>query len=244
MACIWKDAGMPFNPVNDFDEWIDTVNSKHATLIDCDNMGGKNWPLIRGIIPNESHIFGCGRPPTLLKWKNVMPSATYTPVHSGKNQADIQIAITAMQMLSKGIQHFLICSSDNDFKLIVRELKNNGAKVDRYYDKGGLRLEKNDGTIHSMDHMQQDYAPKEANRFETLAMYQSLTQNGALNEWVNLAKVAISFYNIIPKQFVAKISILKRLKSMECVELREIHPSAFEARLTSKPIFRVPAVSQ
>lgn len=223
----------------------------HATLIDCDNIGATYWPLIKSVIPNNSKVLGCGTKHALPKWRGVKPSATFIKVDSGKNQADILISIQAMQLFYEGVRHFLVCSSDADLKLIVKTLQNKGAIVDRLFYERVLRLNQQNGTTrHLWMNEQQDQiihhpnTTEEALRFQTLALYQSLLQNGAMEDWVGISEVGRTFSHLIPKEELKGMSFMQRLKTLDCVELREIRPTIFEARLTGILKLRVPALQQ
>lgn len=103
-----------------------------AVLVDGDNISGKHAAAILARAATHGE-------PTItrvyldtqrgLDWSSAFG---YRVIHAGngKNAADILLALDAMEMLlTKGVQSFVIASSDGDFTHLAMRLRESGAKV-------------------------------------------------------------------------------------------------------------------
>lgn len=103
-----------------------------AVLVDGDNISGKHAAAILGIAAKH------GDPSVVRAYLDAKlasdwhASIGYRLVHagSGKNAADILLALDAMELiLSRGMQCFIIATSDGDFTHLALRLREHGAKV-------------------------------------------------------------------------------------------------------------------
>lgn len=103
-----------------------------AVLVDGDNISGKHAAAILALAKTHGDA-------TITRvyldaqrgqdWSNALG---YRVIHagSGKNAADILLALDAMEMvLTKGVRNFVIASSDGDFTHLALRLRECGAKV-------------------------------------------------------------------------------------------------------------------
>ena len=103
-----------------------------AVLVDGENISAKHAEKIRTIAAGQGvltilRVYGDAQRPS--EWHS---AAGYNVVHSGtgKNAADILLAIEAMELLlSRDIRRFVIVSSDRDFTHVATRLREHGAKV-------------------------------------------------------------------------------------------------------------------
>ncbi|WP_247651374.1 NYN domain-containing protein [Roseovarius autotrophicus] len=103
-----------------------------ALLVDGDNISGKHAASILGIAAKH------GDPSVVRAYLDAKlasdwhASIGYRLVHagSGKNAADILLALDAMELiLSRGMKCFIIATSDGDFTHLAHRLREHGAKV-------------------------------------------------------------------------------------------------------------------
>lgn len=103
-----------------------------AVLVDGDNISGKHAAAILDIAAKH------GDPSVVRAYLDAKlasdwhASIGYRLVHagSGKNAADILLALDAMELiLSRGTQCFIIATSDGDFTHLALRLREHGAKV-------------------------------------------------------------------------------------------------------------------
>lgn len=103
-----------------------------AVLVDGENVSGKHAEEIRKMAALHGdltilRVYGDAQ--RLPIWNG---AAGYRVVHSGtgKNAADILLAIEAMEfLLSRNIRRFVIVSSDGDFTHVATRLREHGANV-------------------------------------------------------------------------------------------------------------------
>lgn len=103
-----------------------------AVLVDGDNVSGKHASSILGIAAKH------GDPSIVRTYLDAKiasdwhVSTGYRLVHagSGKNAADILLALDAMELiLTRGMKCFIIATSDGDFTHLAFRLREHGAKV-------------------------------------------------------------------------------------------------------------------
>lgn len=103
-----------------------------AVLVDGDNISGKHAAAILGIAAKH------GGPSVVRAYLDAQQasdwniSVGYRLVHagSGKNAADILLALDAMELvLSRGVKCFVIATSDGDFTHLALRLRELGAHV-------------------------------------------------------------------------------------------------------------------
>lgn len=103
-----------------------------AVLVDGDNISGKHAAAILGIAAKH------GDPSIVRAYLDAKlasdwhASIGYRLVHAGtgKNAADILLALDAMELiLSRGMHCFIIATSDGDFTHLALRLREHGAKV-------------------------------------------------------------------------------------------------------------------
>lgn len=103
-----------------------------AVLVDGDNISGKHAAAILGVAAKH------GDPSVVRTYVDAQrasdwhASIGYRIVHSGsgKNAADILLALDAMELiLSRGVKSFVIASSDGDFTHLAIRLREHGAIV-------------------------------------------------------------------------------------------------------------------
>lgn len=101
-------------------------------LVDAENLSSRYWAAIERVARAEGtghavHLVGDWRkPPTAEGWRKIGEAHGHRLVHqdriSGKNSADIALAILAMDLLADGARHFVIASSDGDFAALAARL--------------------------------------------------------------------------------------------------------------------------
>lgn len=102
-----------------------------ALLIDGDNLrsslAGRFIVMAARLGPlSIKRVYG--RSAALTDWAS---SAGFRLIQSGpgKNAADMQLTIEAVDLAHKGLSRFVICSSDHDFTPLAHYLRENGAMV-------------------------------------------------------------------------------------------------------------------
>lgn len=114
-------------------------------LVDCENIPYCAAPLLLPMVEADTTILGFGSPwqGGVRKWIESMDNIQLVPTKTGKNQADMALAIEAIQLYHMGKRRFVICSDDSDLDGVCRKLRSMGASV-RYVsterrkrDKGG-----------------------------------------------------------------------------------------------------------
>ena len=111
---------------------VSEMNQPVAVLVDGDNISGKNAAAILGIAMKH------GDPIVVRAYLDAQRASDwhsaigYRLIHagSGKNAADILLAIDAMDLVhSRNAMRFIIATSDGDFTHLAVRLREHGAKV-------------------------------------------------------------------------------------------------------------------
>lgn len=110
-----------------------------AVLVDCDNVSPEILDHALRIVAQFGRVVlrrGYGNHTTLAnKWQDALVRLAFTPClqyqyASGKNTADIALALDAMEALfDKRADTFCLVTSDSDFAYLCRKLRERGATV-------------------------------------------------------------------------------------------------------------------
>ncbi len=112
---------------------------KVAVLVDCDNVQPAILDDALRFVAKFGRVVvrrGYGNPGTLAgRWKDKLVEQAFTPClqyqyASGKNTADIALALDAMELLfDERVETFCLVTSDSDFAHLCRKLRERGALV-------------------------------------------------------------------------------------------------------------------
>lgn len=119
---------------------INNSENKIALLIDADNISMKYADCIFDELNNYGdivirRIYGDWSKPRIASWMEICQKYAMIPVMqenniSGKNASDICLVIDTMKLLfSNKANIFCIVSSDSDFTLLAKEIRENGVPV-------------------------------------------------------------------------------------------------------------------
>ncbi len=113
--------------------------SRVAVLVDCDNVSPDTLEFALKIVAQFGRVVlrrGYGNHTTLAnKWQQALVGLAFTPClqyqyASGKNTADIALALDAMEALfDERADTFCLVTSDSDFAYLCRKLREHGATV-------------------------------------------------------------------------------------------------------------------
>lgn len=113
--------------------------SRVAVLVDCDNVSPEILPYALRVVAQFGRVVvrrGYGNHSTLAnKWQEALVRLAFTPslqyqYASGKNTADIALALDAMEMMfDNRADTFCLVTSDSDFAYLCRKLRERGAIV-------------------------------------------------------------------------------------------------------------------
>lgn len=114
--------------------------SRLAVLIDAENISHRIANKLFEEVsrlgnPSVRRIYGDFSSPVLEPWKAVIArhalmAQHHVPLTTGKNGADIALAIDAMDLLHRGgLDGFCLVSSDSDFTRLARRLREGGVDV-------------------------------------------------------------------------------------------------------------------
>lgn len=114
-------------------------DSKVAVLVDCDNTSPEILEHALRVVAQFGRVVlrrGYGNHATLAnKWQEALVRLAFTPClqyqyTSGKNTADIALALDAMEALFDGrADTFCLVTSDSDFAYLCRKLRERGATL-------------------------------------------------------------------------------------------------------------------
>lgn len=118
----------------------DAHESRIAVLVDCDNVSPAILDHALRFVAQFGRVVvrrGYGNPATLAgnRWQEALTQQAFTPClqyqyASGKNTADIALALDAMEILfDKIVDTFCVVTSDSDFAHLCRKLRERGAVV-------------------------------------------------------------------------------------------------------------------
>lgn len=118
----------------------ETGESRVAVLVDCDNVPPEILDHVLHFVARFGRVVvrrGYGNPATLAskRWQDVLVEQAFTPClqyqyASGKNTADIALALDALEMLfDDKVDTFCFVTSDSDFAYLCRKLRERGAAV-------------------------------------------------------------------------------------------------------------------
>lgn len=110
-----------------------------AVLVDCDNVSPDTLEFALKVVAQFGRVVvrrGYGNHATLAnKWQHALVSQAFTPClqyqfAAGKNTSDIALALDAMETLfDDRADTFCLVTSDSDFALLCRKLRERGATV-------------------------------------------------------------------------------------------------------------------
>jgi uncharacterized protein (TIGR00288 family) len=114
--------------------------SRVAVLVDCDNVPPAILDHAMSFVARFGRVVvrrGYGNPATLAsnRWQEALVQQAFTPnlqyqYASGKNTADIALALDALEMLfDDKVDTFCFVTSDSDFAYLCRKLRERGASV-------------------------------------------------------------------------------------------------------------------
>lgn len=108
-----------------------------AVLVDCDNVQPEIVEHALRFVAQFGRVVvrrGYGNPGTLAgRWKDTLVELAFTPClqyqyASGKNTADIALALDAMELLfDERVDTFCLVTSDSDFAYLCRKLRERGS---------------------------------------------------------------------------------------------------------------------
>ena len=118
----------------------DARESRVAVLVDCDNVPPAILEHALRFVARFGRVVvrrGYGNPGTLSgnRWQEALVQQAFTPClqyqyASGKNTADIALALDALEMLfDDRVDTFCFVTSDSDFAYLCRKLRERGAVV-------------------------------------------------------------------------------------------------------------------
>lgn len=118
----------------------DGRESRVAVLVDCDNVQPAILDHVLRFVARFGRVVvrrGYGNPETLAsaRWQKELVQQAFTPnlqyqYASGKNTADIALALDALEMLfDDKVDTFCFVTSDSDFAYLCRKLRERGAAV-------------------------------------------------------------------------------------------------------------------
>lgn len=118
----------------------DARESRVAVLVDCDNVPPAILDHALRFVARFGRVVvrrGYGNPGTLFgnRWQEALVQQAFTPClqyqyASGKNTADIALALDALEMLfDDKVDTFCFVTSDSDFAYLCRKLRERGAIV-------------------------------------------------------------------------------------------------------------------
>lgn len=118
----------------------DGRESRVAVLVDCDNVPPSILDHALRFVARFGRVVvrrGYGNPGTLFgsRWQEALVQLAFTPClqyqyASGKNTADIALALDALEMLfDDKVDTFCFVTSDSDFAYLCRKLRERGALV-------------------------------------------------------------------------------------------------------------------
>lgn len=106
---------------------------RRLILIDCENLPISVVPAIRNLRDARTAVRGYGnwRSGSLRPWLAQAPHLAMTRIQNptSKNNADIALALDALEFAYAGVRDFVVCTSDGDAALVVRRLEALGARV-------------------------------------------------------------------------------------------------------------------
>ena len=115
------------------------VETRVAVLVDCDNTSPEILEYALRVVAQFGRVVlrrGYGNHNTLAnKWQEALVRLAFTPClqyqyASGKNTADIALALDAMEAMFDGrADTFCLVTSDSDFAYLCRKLRERGATV-------------------------------------------------------------------------------------------------------------------
>jgi uncharacterized protein (TIGR00288 family) len=115
------------------------TDSRVAVLVDCDNTSPEVLEHALKVVAQFGRVVlrrGYGNHATLAnKWQEALVRLAFTPClqyqyASGKNTADIALALDAMEALfDRRADTFCVVTSDSDFAYLCRKLRERGATV-------------------------------------------------------------------------------------------------------------------
>lgn len=119
---------------------LDSRESRVAVLVDCDNVPPAILDHALRFVARFGRVVvrrGYGNPATLSgsRWQEALVQQAFTPClqyqyASGKNTADIALALDAMELLfDDRVDTFCFITSDSDFAYLCRKLRERGAVV-------------------------------------------------------------------------------------------------------------------
>mgnify|MGYP001572597087 CR=1 FL=1 len=109
-----------------------------AVLVDCDNTSPEALAFALGLIPPSMRIVvrqAYANDATMgqQSWREALNRHAFTPYHlfgTGKNAADIALALDAFELLTDGrADTFYLLTSDADFTALCRKLRTRGGTV-------------------------------------------------------------------------------------------------------------------
>lgn len=116
-----------------------TADDRVAVLVDCDNASPDALDHALRMVAQHGRVVvrrGYGNHTALARqWQQVMVDHSFTPClqfsfASGKNTADIALALDALELLLDGRANtFCLVTSDSDFVHLCRKLRERGGKV-------------------------------------------------------------------------------------------------------------------
>ncbi len=116
-----------------------TADDRVAVLVDCDNASPDALDHALRMVAQHGRVVvrrGYGNHATFARqWQQVMVDHSFTPClqfsfASGKNTADIALALDALELLLDGRANtFCLVTSDSDFVHLCRKLRERGGKV-------------------------------------------------------------------------------------------------------------------
>jgi uncharacterized protein (TIGR00288 family) len=114
-------------------------DTRVAVLVDCDNTSPEILEYALRVVAQFGRVVlrrGYGNHSTLAnKWQDALVKLAFTPClqyqyASGKNTADIALALDAMEaMFDKRADTYCLVTSDSDFAYLCRKLRERGATV-------------------------------------------------------------------------------------------------------------------
>lgn len=115
------------------------LDSRVAVLVDCDNTSPDILEFALRVVAQFGRIVlrrGYGNHATLAnRWQDALVKHAFTPslqyqYASGKNTADIALALDALEALfDSRAETFCLVTSDSDFAYLCRKLRERGATV-------------------------------------------------------------------------------------------------------------------
>jgi len=128
-----------FQPANEYRGNSNGSDARVAVLVDCDNVSPEILPYALRVVAQFGRVAvrrGYGNHTTLAnKWQEALVRLAFTPClqyqyKSGKNTADIALALDAMEMMfDQRADTFCLVTSDSDFAYLCRKLRERGATV-------------------------------------------------------------------------------------------------------------------